>query len=305
MNDVISSLLRALVLEEQSETGDLVIESFKGSLSFLINNKESLFESVVEKSSYDMLSENAVVKSTYFDGKGVLIYDRTDSVTAGKKSYIYRSRGIRMFLMENGTIKIITPHSFINNQNCSFYQEVIDVCDLKSINHIDDIKYVLRYMDDDDELSIVQSTVKLITSIKERFPRGYFIEQFLYPQDMNIQSQLSQNISNHLWIMLLSKSFSARYSDVEVECSIRKLLDIDIKPSFDTLIVFIRDNMNSDIKHIKMVVEHMNRVSLSEIRADVKDMKFKTDPVFEIKPRLFGFAFNVRAFFSWIKNSLT
>ncbi|MGR5165493.1 hypothetical protein ACPV4X_26835, partial [Vibrio owensii] len=51
---------------------------------------------------------------------------------------------------------------------------------------------------------------------------------------------------------------------------------------------------HSDIKHIKMVVEHINSVSISEVRADVKEIKSKNDSLVEVKPSFFGVSLNVR-----------
>jgi hypothetical protein len=297
MNTVVYRLLRALFLESKASSDELIVQSFKESMELLISYKKSLFESVIRTSSYDLGNENAAVESDYFEEEGVLLYDMTDSKPANKSLYIYRSNGIRVFLMESGLIKIVTPYSLLSSLDCSFVQHDIDSSGLQYIKNLSDVEYVLKYMEWHKEMSTVQNVIKILVSIKEKYPRGYFIEQFLYPQDMNVKSEFSTNISNMLWETLLSKGFYEKHNERDIEVAMKKLLDIDIKPSFDTLMSFINSNINSDLKHIKMVVEHINTVSLSEVRTDVKEIKLKKESLIEAKLGFFGFTVNLRELF--------
>ncbi len=291
---VVEKLLRAAILEERKGSEQLIVDSFKESMELLIKNKQSLFENVIQTSFYDIGSENASVNSDYFEEEGVLLYDLTDSKPANKKLYIYRSNGIRVFLMESGLIKVLTPYSLLSGSECSFVQHEVDESGLQYIHTLDDVEYILKYMEWHNEMSLVQNVIKILVSIKEKYPRGYFIEQFLYPQDMNVQSEFSKSISDELWQKLFSKEFSDKYSESDIELVMKKLLEIEVKPSFDTLVKFINNNINSDIKHIKMIVEHINSVSISEVRADVKEIKSKNDSLVEVKPSFFGVSLNVR-----------
>ncbi|WP_140055861.1 hypothetical protein, partial [Vibrio parahaemolyticus] len=88
MKVVVEKLLRAAILEEREGSEQLIVDCFKESMELLIKNKQSLFESVIQTSFYDIGSENASVNSEHFEEEGVLLYDLTDSKPANKKLYI-------------------------------------------------------------------------------------------------------------------------------------------------------------------------------------------------------------------------
>ncbi|MCX9532752.1 hypothetical protein IG538_17670, partial [Vibrio cholerae] len=65
------------VLVKENEDCDEIVEAFRAFTAYLKENESKLFEPVLELATYDMEAEAPVVKTEYFDYKGVMLFDIT------------------------------------------------------------------------------------------------------------------------------------------------------------------------------------------------------------------------------------
>ncbi|EHV2843217.1 hypothetical protein K0I59_004076 [Vibrio vulnificus] len=296
------------VLVKENEDCDEIVEAFRAFTAYLQENESKLFEPVLELATYDMEAENPVVETEYFDYKGVMLFDITYGKPANKSAYLYRCKGIKTFITNDGELSIFGPYSVMDNKECWFQHELYESHKLEEIDSYEDIDYCLRYVGDDEvyqNLSASQRILIALQSIKETLPKGHFVEYVLLPPDYHRSSEVTQNVLDLIWSRLLVGGSRKQYTDIEIQTATKKLIDLDISPDFRSFVSLISFELSNDIEHIKNVVSYMSRVSIPDVTREIKEFNNKSDDIIELKPSLGFITLNIRALVGWVKRVIT
>ncbi|HZK96709.1 MAG TPA: hypothetical protein VFC67_21095 [Prolixibacteraceae bacterium] len=147
-------------------------------------------------------------KIDYFDEEGVILFEGIAAAAFGRMSYIYRSKGIRIYLFKNSIIKVVTPYSTIDHNGFQLHQEESFEMILDDVNNknIEDVFWFTKKdINNKDELRFYShEIIRILTEIKKPFNRNYFLEYLLTPPDVDELSNFSINIKNALWDLCLS-----------------------------------------------------------------------------------------------------
>jgi len=136
LKDEIEIILIGAILEFSDSKVDFIPKCLHSAMSIFMTDK-SIFEPIpkeVIKSSEDFkkLDEGKPMTGlekdwltnkggendkeiAFFDKKGVLIYDGIHASAFGRMNYFYRSKGIRLYLLEDKKIMTVAPYSYIDH----------------------------------------------------------------------------------------------------------------------------------------------------------------------------------------------
>ena len=220
----------------------------------------------------------------FFDKKGVLIYDGIHASAFGRMNYFYRSKGIRLYLLEDKKIMTVAPYSYIDHHGFSFVQEEIDRIKFKKIKKEKDVQMHLSWTKEDfndkGKVKVNQQLIKMLTSIKKPFHRDYYLEYLLTPPDVDKVSDFSENIRLEFWNVCLSKEFKKEWGKEMQENTISFLSYLKIPPSPMQLLEFVKRNSKSAKldKILDMLEENFSN---------------QKEDMFELKPNIAGFGINL------------
>ena len=308
MKDKIEIILIGAILEFADSEIDFIPKCLHSAMSIFMDDK-SIFEQIpheVIKSSEDFAKLDTGRPMTglekdlltnkgkendkeikFFDKKGVLIYDGIHASAFGRMNYFYRSKGIRLYLLEDKTIMTVCPYSYIDHQGFSFVQEEVDRVKFKEIKEEDDVQMHLSWTKEDinvkGKIKVNEQLIKMLTSIKKPFYRDYYLEYLLTPPDVDKLSDFSENIRLEFWNVCLSKEFRKEWGKEMQENAISFLSYLKIPPSPIQILEFIKRNskgakLDKILEKIKILEEN-----LSNQREDI----------FELKPNIAGFGINL------------
>lgn len=229
----------------------------------------------------------------YFKEKGALLFDGLHASAFGKMNYIYRSKGIRIYLFKNSEIRIITPYCTIDHDGFQLKQDVIASYPLSQIKSRNDVIEILNYtrVNFNKPFSnslALQTVIKLVANIKKIFHQDYYLEYLLTPPDVDINSNFSNKIHFEMWDVCLSKNFASSWGNELQDQAINLLSTQQITLSPGQLIRFIK--FSSDIKDTTKILERLDRLE-NNINDTIKSLE-KKDPIIEFKPNFNGIGIN-------------
>lgn len=305
MKDEIEIILIGAILEFSDSKVDFIPKCLHSAMSIFMTDK-SIFEPIpkeVIKSSEDFkkLDEGKPMTGlekdwltnkggendkeiAFFDKKGVLIYDGIHASAFGRMNYFYRSKGIRLYLLEDKKIMTVAPYSYIDHHGFSFVQEEIDRIKFKKIKKEKDVQMHLSWTKEDfndkGKVKVNQQLIKMLTSIKKPFHRDYYLEYLLTPPDVDKVSDFSENIRLEFWNVCLSKEFKKEWGKEMQENTISFLSYLKIPPSPMQLLEFVKRNSKSAKldKILDMLEENFSN---------------QKEDMFELKPNIAGFGINL------------
>ncbi|WP_109438249.1 hypothetical protein [Aquimarina sp. AU119] len=308
MKNQLETILVGAILEFTDSKIDFMPKCLHSAMSVFLDY-ESIFENIpkqVVKLSEDFAKIDSKLPMTglekdlltnfgeendkeiqYFKKKGVLIYDGIHASAFGRMNYFYRSKGIRIYLLENSKIMTVSPYSYIDHHGFSFVQEKLDSIKFKKLKTEEEIQDLLVYTKEDinikGPIKINEQLIKMLTSIKEPFHRDYYLEYLLTPPDVDKLSAFSEKVKREFWDVCLSKSFKKQWGKEMQENAISFLSYMQIPPSPIQILDFIKQNSKdgkSDtiLEEIELLKDHL--------------MNQKED-VFEFKPNMGGFGINL------------
>jgi len=305
LKDEIEIILIGAILEFSDSKVDFIPKCLHSAMSIFMTDK-SIFEPIpkeVIKSSEDFkkLDEGKPMTGlekdwltnkggendkeiAFFDKKGVLIYDGIHASAFGRMNYFYRSKGIRLYLLEDKKIMTVAPYSYIDHHGFSFVQEEIDRIKFKKIKKEKDVQMHLSWTKEDfndkGKVKVNQQLIKMLTSIKKPFHRDYYLEYLLTPPDVDKVSDFSENIRLEFWNVCLSKEFKKEWGKEMQENTISFLSYLKIPPSPMQLLEFVKRNSKSAKldKILDMLEENFSN---------------QKEDMFELKPNIAGFGINL------------
>lgn len=314
MKKKLEILLISAVLETTKCDFDITTSSFEAAISILLKEK-TIYEDVpariiISSEEFQKSDTGAVTTGltkdlisnfgkssnrelTYFKNKGVLLYEGSHASAFGKMSYIYRTKGIRLYLLENKDLMVVTPYCYIDHRGFELVQENVyseNFQDLKTAESIKDVMiHTNRNVDEKFELN--KQLILSLTSIKKKFKRAFYLEYLLAPPDVDELSEFSIKVKKNLWDICLSKSFQINWGINMQENAINYLSKIGISPSTGQLLKFIKSN--SGPSDIKLVLE---RIDLLE-----RNLSNQKQDIFEFKPNISGIGINANEIYRRLK----
>lgn len=305
LKDDIEIILIGAILEFSDSKVDFIPKCLHSAMSIFMTDK-SIFEPIpkeVIKSSEDFkkLDEGRPMTGlekdwltnkgeendkeiTFFDKKGVLIYDGIHASAFGRMNYFYRSKGIRLYLLEDKNIMTVTPYSYIDHHGFSFVQEEVDRIKFKKIKKEDEVQMHLSWTKEDfndkGKVKVNKQLIKMLTSIKKPFHRDYYLEYLLTPPDVDKVSDFSENIRLEFWNVCLSKDFKKEWGKEMQENAISFLSYLKIPPSPIQILEFIKRNSKGAKldKILDMLEENLSN---------------QKEDMFELKPNIAGIGINL------------
>ncbi|TKD61437.1 hypothetical protein [Flavobacterium sp. ASW18X] len=308
MEDKIEIILVGAILEFIDTKVEFIPKCLHSAMSIFMDDK-SIFEKIPEKvikSSEDFEKLNKGRPMTglgkdwltnkgqendkeieYFDKNGVLIYDGIHASAFGRMNYFYRSKGIRLYLLEDKTIMTVCPYSYIDHQGFSFVQEEVDKTKFKKIKTADEVQQHLGWTREDpndrSKIKVNEQLIKMLTSIKKPFHRDYYLEYLLTPPDVDKISDFSENIRLKFWDVCLSKRFKKNWGKEMQENAISFLSYLKIPPSPIQILEFIkRKSKGAKLDEILEKIDNLQ-----------DNLTNQKEDIFEFKPNIGGVGINL------------
>jgi len=333
MNYHLESILVSSAIELNGGGDQVILDAFKKAMELLIR-RDDIFQKIpddvyISSSSLhdnekkagsivglakDRISNNGESiqnTATFYSSDAVLLYDGLHSSAFGSMSYIYRSKGFRIYLFKNECIKVITPYCTIDHHGFAMQNEPWDswevpVTDIKSPETLRELFGLLN----EDGISsnqprfICQDILTFLCSIKKPFKKDYLLEYLLPPPDVDKLSMFSQEIKTLLWDLCLSDDFALRWGQNVQNSSMIVLTSAGIPPSSLQLIKFIGEVGKSEPK-LDLILERIKQLEDNVVNV----VKNSTAPdainILELKPNFCGVGINVNELYlrlrAWLK----
>lgn len=200
-------------------------------------------------------------------------------------SYIYRTKGIRLYFLKNGDYLLVTPYCYIDHKGFQLTQEEIYKINFKDLDTQTKINDLLIHIKEynNKNFYINQQLIKSLVSVKKKFDKHYFIEYLLTPPDVDEISDFSKKIKSKLWDICLSKSFQKKWGKEIQENAMNYLSKLEISPSSGQILNYIKDNIKDN--DLNKIMERIDTLEHNIIN--------QKQDVFEFKPNFNGVGFNV------------
>ena len=283
MKDTLFKLLNAAILKSLEKNNELDLVSFNRTMNLLIN-EEHLFEDIPKSINRDLerfkeientagspvglLKDIATSNGKYeidsiklYPEKGILLYDKIHGSAFGRMSYIYKSKGTRLFLFKDLKIDVVSTyctidHHGFNLANESYFTEVPDFTNETDIENVHEI---FNYIDVNTK-NLPLEMLKLITHIKEPFSKDYYIEYLLFPPDVDKISSFSLKVQEILWDICFDADFQKNEGDNTVYTAIELLVAVGIVPNPIQLLSFIKRQSNINSEELRTNMESIMKL---------------------------------------------
>ncbi|EGQ9279716.1 hypothetical protein ACEOHO_004601 [Vibrio vulnificus] len=319
MNKTLESLLIAGVIELKGDGNGVVLDILPRVMN-LILEQQNLFEKVPEKvyisseelSEIDKLSPaniglardfttgrgqavNNVIK--YFEHKAVMLKDRLHASAYGRMSYIYRSKGSRLYLFNNGDLILLTPYSYIDHSGFQLDNESQDQ-DI-GIDQFDSYEQVQDFFDssledyspDKNVRFICGDLIEMLVSLKKPFHKDFYLEYLLTPPDVDLLSEFSQKVKHELWDICLSQTFVDTWGTEVQNACMNILSQAGVPPTSGQLVKYIK-GIQASGNGIELILNRLNQLESNVIETVKDTAKPETHEIFEMKPNIAGIGIN-------------
>lgn len=315
-NSSLESLLVFACLELEGNSRNVVVDAFSETMKIFMSD-ETLFERLPEKviktsealrqqeenaGSFVGLAKDFVTNCgtnteeliEYFDDDALLVYDGIHASAFGRMSYIYRSKGIRLYLFKSGELHIITPYSYIDHSGFSLRNEIGNSYgpDFEKMSP-DEVRTIIHYTSEDfndfeKKQFVCGELIKMLCSIKEKFVKDFYLEYLLTPPDVDKLSKFSMRNRKQLWDICLSDKFRENWGEKIQYACMNILSSSNIPPSTGQIVKYIDSSKNTTAT-LSEILRKINEIKENVIELNESD---EID-IFELKPNIAGFGLNI------------
>jgi len=292
-------LLKASVMESEGISVDFVQVS-QAVFELVLAQKE-LFEPLPRKLHITAeplpeiplpMSGNTRMKNKvdFFKHNAVLLYDGIAASAMGAHNYIYRAKGIRAYIFEDGDVSLLTPYSVIDDRGFALENELwggpgeFNVFGFYDSDVLLELFYSIQSYDDDfSEVFIGKGLIDFVCNIKKPFKKDYYLEYLLTPPDVDLLSDFSLDVRQALWDIALSDDFYSLNGAAWQNRAMELLIEADIAPTPHQIIEYIRGQKNSEGSDIQQLMERLNTLeanlggSIKSIARDLRNPEFWKD----------------------------
>lgn len=239
--------------------------------------------------SIPMLGDRrAKIDGEWFEKRAVLISEGIAASAMGANNYIYRTKGVRGYLFEDGYVCLLTPYSTIDERGFSLENAIWDgmgdfEVDSLSDNHpLADFFEVTQSHDNDkfERACISEGLISVLVNIKKPFIKDYALELLLTPPDVNHLSEFSLDVRHSLWDIALSDEFEATNGAEWQSHAMELLIEAGISPAPIQIIEYIRQLRNDKGFDNVRLMERLDALeknlsgSIKEVGRELRDPEF-------------------------------
>lgn len=294
---VLEKLLEARVRESKGIDIDLV--SLSKEIFELVLEQNTLFELLPEKlhviaepltGIHLPMAGNTRMKNKekFYNKKAVLLHDGITSAALSAHNYIYKTKGFRVYIFEDGYVCILTPHALIDDRGFVLANEIWDdigeffTSRLKNIFPLTELFETIQSHDNEnfEEVCISTGLISMITNIKRPFKKDFCLEYLLTPPDVDYLSDFSIDTRQALWDIALSDKFET-LNGVEWQSHAMELLvEANVTPTPFQIIDYInrlRRSKNLDTQQLAERIDALERNLSGSIKNIGQELR---DPVF-------------------------
>lgn len=294
---VLEKLLEARVRESIGIDMDLV--SLSKEIFELILEKNTIFELLPEKLHVTAsplggihlpMAGNTRMKNDaeFYDKKAVLIHDGITASAFGARNYIYRAKGLRAYIFEDGYVCMLTPYAVIDDKGFELANEIWSgvgeffTSQLKDISPLTELFETIQSHDNEsfEKVCISAGLISIITNIKRPFKKDFCLEYLLTPPDVDCLSDFSIEIRQALWEIALSDKFEARNGVEWQSHAMELLVEASVAPTPYQIISYInrlRCGKNLDTQQLTERIDALERNLSGSIKKIGQEL---LDPVF-------------------------
>lgn len=290
----------------------------------VFKSDNSNFTQVVESAFVNfptLRSSSSTDNVEFFKEKGVLLFDGMHAAAGGHMSYIYRAKGMRLYLFENGDVGLFSVYCTINEDGFQYtLEEGYGIESSENIT-IEDVNSYLSMLDnlefrDFSQVSKVLKLLYLLTHVKHNYDIAYYLEYVLYPPDVDVLSFFSNSQRETIWDICLSESFEDVHGVEEQQKVITELSRIGISPSpfhltnylkrqfddkklntkFDEMAELFKsrfDSIGNKIDNVANDVDNvLDEVKDIEMENKIRHEELLKEDIIDIKPNIYGIGIN-------------
>lgn len=233
----IRNLLECLIQEVGYTSSEAKLKAYTVAVDLLLKNQQ-LFEYEPEHMVARRLDLNTEENITFFRKKSLLLIDKITAAAGAGQRCIYRTKGVRVFLFEDGHVLVVTPHSIIDDDGLELHNEEWLGEELPST--IEEVERVVDQLNepDDDKLRVVsEEMINILCNINVKYKKSYCLEYVLTPPDVNVISSFSKSVRELLWEVVFSSD--SLWPETDVNLCMDFLLKNEINPLPHQLIGYI------------------------------------------------------------------
>lgn len=291
--DVLETLLLAAVRECWGERVDFVGVT-RDVLSCVLDHRE-LFERLPEHMEVEVLpigkrgllsgSPRTRSMEEFHPSKAVLLFDGL-TAAFGRNSYIYKSKGLRVYLFESGEVNTLTPRCTIDYRGFSLSNELWDAPHdflVHSLRSAEPVAELFEMINENfpaflPEPHIGHGLIKMMANLRRTFIIDYCLEYVIVPPDVDILSDFSQEVRRGLWDVCLSRRFEREAGHEGQTRAISLLMEAGISPQPEQILDYLRRiGRSSSSKELFQRMDELQDAILGRIDQLADDL---SDPLF-------------------------
>ncbi|MDR8093293.1 hypothetical protein KPB05_38200 [Burkholderia gladioli] len=255
--DIDAALRHIFLCSLREKAGDesAVVDAFSSAIRVILSAK-FLFQPVpirlytsgdcrpnLDYPGHDKVDADFRLGNMFFPEKGVLLIDKLNAKAGGAHRYIYRARGQRLYLFQDGTLAPVYPYGEFADDKLALRTE--SLAGLFNAFEIDSEElrlYIFSMLEDPNSKThrfICRDILAMLGSIKEPFRPIYPLEYLILPPDVDLLSNFSIDIRRRLWNICLSGEFASEVGVEQQEQCMSMLLDLGNAPTPGQLIAYL------------------------------------------------------------------
>ncbi|MDF9756344.1 hypothetical protein [Pseudomonas hunanensis] len=290
--NVLETLLLAAVRECWGEQVDFVGVT-RDVLSCVLDQRE-LFEALPERMAVEVIpiedcepgSPRTHSMEEFHPSRAVLLFDGLTGAAFGRKSYIYKSKGLRVYLFESGEVCTLTPRCTIDDRGFSLSNELWDApydFHVPTLRTVEPVADLFEMISDNfptflPETRIGLGLIKMITTLRRTFLIDYCLEYVIVPPDVDILSDFSQWARRELWDVCLSRRFEREAGHEGQTRAIALLMEAGISPQPDQILDYLqRIGRSSSSENLLQRMDELKLAVLGRIDQLTEDL---SNPLF-------------------------
>ncbi len=324
MDKSLESLLVFGCLELEGSSKEIVIDAFSETMEYFLRHKE-LFEELPEmviKTSESLKEIEDTADSTvglakdlitnfganrdetikHFKERALMLYDGLHASAFGRMSYIYRSKGIRLYLFDSGRLHLITPYCTIDHNGFELRNEIGNSFGPNFAEmSVEDVREIIYYTSEDFNIDdpnqfVSGELLKMLCSINIPFQKAYYLEYLLRPQDVNKLSEFSLKVQENLWNICLSNEFKSKWG-IEIQHTAMNILSsIGVPPSTGQIVDYIK-SLSSDDVTLEDIMKRLDELETNIVKANSSEAL----DIVDLKPNFFGLGINFNELYKRLK----
>lgn len=284
MHNELTQLLKS-ALNELGSDGDQAIQDSLAIAANLLLGSESLFERIPrmvygwEHNGNEVmpfpLHEEPVDKEPtqleFFPERGILLHDGLHASAHGGTRFMYRAKGNRLYLLENGYIMPISIYAHVDRQGLFIQNDyvadlAINVRSLAGLERVwasAPFDLLLGNVNVEEMPRFIsQDLIKILCNIREPFKRDFLFEHLLTPPDVDTPSEFSLQVRTLMWDICLSSSFRDQIGAQEQYKCMNILSSAEVSPAPEQIVEYVRELSRSDID-MSEIMERLNQMQTS------------------------------------------